>query len=232
MWLEKLMLYLHPNSSLSNIRFNTDEHTLMDYTKRIIVQMGLKTSECVQIEIRNELSRLSTAWPLWIPGIWVPLINSLLKTYPQDSQNLLSTPTPASILVQIAKAGLISISLTYWKSQLANCWIPCEVGLLTPSSRRRIERNLDVAIISEQYAILGCRGRIWCTFNLHISAGLHLISTYHEGITLTSTAEYKLGTHRLFCWLLNTGFSWSEDFPSSIGIGWNGHRGCKSQRCR
>ena len=33
-----------------------------------------------------------------------------------------------------------------------------EIGLLTPSSRRRIESNLDVAIISEQYATLGCQG--------------------------------------------------------------------------
>ena len=42
---------------------------------------------------------------------------SLLKTYPQDSQNLLSTTaTPASVLIQIAKAGLVSISLTYQKN--------------------------------------------------------------------------------------------------------------------
>jgi hypothetical protein len=174
MWLEKwtpdwkvISALFTPNPRLSNIRFNTDEHTLIDYIlNELSCRWGSRPQNVCKL-------KSGTNWahsPLlddrsgFLGTELVPVIHSdstedisprftkLVKKYPNTCLR-----------------GLVSISLTYQKSQLANCWIPCEFGFLklTPSSRKRIERNLDVAIISEQHATLGCQGgRIWCTFNL------------------------------------------------------------------
>ena len=116
--IEKLVLFLHPTpacrtSDSTQIWAHVDWLTSTNY--RADGAQDIRMCANWNQERTEQILHCLTALDSWELSSSYQL--SLLKTYPQDSQNLLSTtPTPASVLIQIAKAGLVSISLTYQKN--------------------------------------------------------------------------------------------------------------------